>query len=66
MKSEINVIYDQKDSELGRDLKHFMERSIECADKVLIICTPTIKRKLELGPVVLDINQKSFQAEISL
>ena len=41
----INVNVDQYDLSLGDRLPHFMERQITEANYVLIICTPTYKKK---------------------
>ncbi len=45
MSEQINVILDKWELRLGHDLNHFMEDSIERADKVLIICDQKYKDK---------------------
>lgn len=41
----IDATIDQYDLELGDRLPHFMEQSIADSDYVLVICTPTYKKK---------------------
>lgn len=41
----VDVRLDQYEIKAGRPLTNFMERSVEFADKVLSICTPTYKKK---------------------
>ncbi len=41
----VDTTLDQYDLSLGDRLPHFMEQSISDADYVLIICTPSYKRK---------------------
>lgn len=45
----IDVILDQWDLKLGDDLTLFMERGIRSSARVLLICTPTYKRKADEG-----------------
>lgn len=46
-KYSIYVILDKYDVKLGNNLNHFMERGIQEADYVLIICTKNYKEKAE-------------------
>lgn len=43
----IEAVLDQYDLELGDRLPQFMEQSVRSSDYVLIICTPTYKRKAD-------------------
>lgn len=43
----VEVILDQFELQLGRNLTHFMERSVKDADKVLLIMTKNFKLKAE-------------------
>ena len=45
----IDAILDQWECKLGSDLTLFMERGIERADRVVLICTPAYKRKANQG-----------------
>jgi len=67
----VNVILDQFELSAGRDLTHFMETSIERADKVLIILTPNYKLKAEnrergVGYETSMISQEMFESPISM
>jgi hypothetical protein len=44
----INIILDQYELAVGGNMIHFMESSLEKADKVIILLTPTYKAKAEL------------------
>lgn len=43
----VNAILDDYDTEPGDRLPHFMEEAVSKADKVLVICTETYKRKAD-------------------
>ncbi|MBZ9714918.1 toll/interleukin-1 receptor domain-containing protein [Deinococcus multiflagellatus] len=43
----VEVILDQWHLKLGQDMNHFMERSVERADKVLLLLDPTYKQKAD-------------------
>jgi hypothetical protein len=45
----IDAILDQWECKLGSDLTLFMERGIERADRVVLICTPAYKKKANYG-----------------
>lgn len=47
IKNGIDAYIDQYDARPGDRLPHFMEKSITEADYVLIICTPTYKKKAD-------------------
>jgi hypothetical protein len=66
----LNVILDQHELSPGKDLPHFMENSIEKADKVLIILTPKYKIKAEnrtggAGYETSMISQEIFESPIT-
>jgi hypothetical protein len=47
VKGGIEIFLDQYELSAGRELTHFMEKSIEKSDKVLIILTPMYKKKAD-------------------
>jgi len=47
LKNGYEVIIDRKNLEKYKDMTQFMERSIEKADIILVICTPTYKQKAD-------------------
>ena len=66
----IDVILDQFELSAGKDLTHFMESSLEKADKVLVILTPNYKDKAEnrksgVGYETSMISQEIFESPIS-
>lgn len=66
----INVILDQFELSAGKDLTHFMENSIEKADKVLVILSPNYKTKAEsresgVGYETSMISQEIFESPIT-
>lgn len=66
----IDVILDQFELSAGKDLTHFMESSLEKADKVLVILTPNYKEKAEnrksgVGYETSMISQEIFESPIS-
>lgn len=66
----VDVILDQYELSPGKDLPHFMESSIEKADKVLIILTPNYKTKAEnrsngVGYETSMISQEVFESPIT-
>lgn len=66
----LNVILDQFELSAGNDLTYFMESSMEKADKVLVILTPSYKIKAEerksgVGYETSMITQEIFESPIS-
>lgn len=66
----IDVILDQFELSAGKDLTHFMESSLEKADKVLVVLTPNYKEKAEnrksgVGYETSMISQEIFESPIS-
>ncbi|MDP1069474.1 toll/interleukin-1 receptor domain-containing protein, partial [Klebsiella pneumoniae] len=66
----IDVILDQFELSAGKDLTHFMESSLEKADKVLVILNPNYKQKAEnrksgVGYETSMISQEIFESPIS-
>lgn len=66
----IEVILDQFELSAGKDLTHFMENSIEKADKVLVILSPSYKTKAEsresgVGYETSMISQEIFESPIT-
>jgi hypothetical protein len=66
----IDVILDQYELSAGKDLTHFMENSIEKADKVLVILSPNYKTKAEsresgVGYETSMISQEIFESPIT-
>lgn len=45
----VDAILDQWECKLGSELTLFMEKGIERADRVLLVCTPIYKKKANLG-----------------
>src|SRR5258708_3535262 len=48
-KNGIDIILDRWDVRLGQDFTKFMERSVNDADRVLVICTDTYNAKADQG-----------------
>lgn len=48
-KNGVGALLDQEDVSLGDDLTLFMERGIRMADRVILVCTPTYRRKANDG-----------------
>lgn len=66
----VDVILDQFELSAGKDLTHFMENSIEKADKVLVILSPNYKIKAEsresgVGYETSMISQEIFESPIT-
>lgn len=66
----VDIILDQYELSPGKDLPHFMESSIEQADKVLVILTPNYKTKAEnrrngVGYETSMISQEIFESPIT-
>jgi hypothetical protein len=53
----VRVRLDQWDVEFGDDLPRYMQEAVTNSDRVLVICTPTYKRKAEAGIGGLDTKQ---------
>lgn len=69
-KYNIDIIIDEYDLKAGSDLPHFMEQSIEKADKVLIVLTPDYKVKAEerkngVGYEATMISHYLFESDIT-
>ena len=58
MKEGINVYYDRKDLTYGDSISEYMEKNIENADYILVICTKKYKEKskLRIGGVGYEVN----------
>lgn len=58
MKEGINVYFDRKDLTYGDSISEYMEKNIENADYILVICTKKYKEKskLRIGGVGYEVN----------
>jgi len=45
--SGVEVIFDQFDLKPGDDIRQFIEDGVQTSDYILLVCTPTYKRKAE-------------------